>query len=87
MQLFHSRLRLAAEIFNFSEFDGFRGTSFRARRLQSDFLSVIAEGAFEGATIFLIALHDSKWTRRHAVAAPVADIWLNENSAEFGPHD
>src|SRR5205823_11392887 len=87
MQLFYSRLRLAPEIFNFSELDGFRRASFRARRLQSDFLTVVAEGAFEGATILLIALHNPKWTRSDAVATTVADIRLDENSAEFRPHN
>ena len=55
--------------------------------LQSDFLAVITEGAFEGAAVFGISLHHAEGTVHHAIAATVADVGLHEDAAELGAHD
>ena len=87
VQLFHSLLSLLAKVFNLSKFYRLGWASFRAGRLQSDFLAVVTECAFEGAPIVWITLYDSERTGRDAVPAAIANIRLNEYSAEFCAYD
>src|SRR5512140_1345541 len=78
-QNFDAFLRLASQIVELPEFDGFRGASFGAGWLQSCKLSIRAEGALEGAAISFIFFHHTEGTSNNTVRAAVAYVRLNED--------
>ena len=83
----HAFLRAIAKIIEFTKLNGLRWAYFGAGGSQSNFLPVVAEGAFEGATVLRISLHHSEGARHYAVRAAVADIGLDEDAAELGAND
>ena len=86
MQLLQAALCRLAQTFDVPELNGLSRASFRAGRLQSNFLAVVAKCALERPTIFIIAFHDSKRTGGHTISAAVTNVGLNEDSTEFGAH-
>src|SRR5215471_10033232 len=85
LELFEPSPGLLSKIGELPELDRFRWTNFRACWLQTNFLTVIAESALEGAAVFLIPFDDTKWTGGYAITATVANVRLDVNSAELCP--
>ena len=59
----------------------------RACRSKSGLLAVVAERAFECASVFFIALNHPKWAGDNAIRATVTDVGLHIDAAELGTHD
>jgi hypothetical protein len=86
-QFIQSLMGGTAEAFQLTKLDGLGRTRFGASRLEARVLAVVAEGAFEGAPIVLVAVHNSERARDYTVRAAVADVRLNKDAAELGAHD
>src|SRR5512132_618256 len=76
MKFFDTRLRRGAQCLQVAELDGLGGTSLRACRNQACLLPVVAERAFEGATVDGVLIHNAERTGDHAVSTAIADIRL-----------
>jgi hypothetical protein len=50
-------------------------------------LAIKAEGTFEGASVFLVALHDAEGACGNAICASVADIGLKIDAAKLGANE
>jgi hypothetical protein len=55
----------------------------RTSRLQAHLLAVIAEGAFENATIVVVAFDHAERASDYAISASVANVRLKEYAAKF----
>jgi hypothetical protein len=73
-----------AQFVEWAELDRVGGTGFRAGRLHPDFEAVVAQRAFPRASVVLALVDDAIRARRDAVAAPVADVFLDDDGAELG---
>src|SRR5437868_2631804 len=87
MQRFHALAGPLFQFFDFAKFNRVCGASLCARRLESVFLPVVAQGALPRSSIFMIAVNDAEGTARNAVAAAVANVLLHVHRAKLGAHD
>src|SRR3954454_16421660 len=75
------------QLLDITKLDRLRMASFCAGRNQSCFLPVVAECAFKRTAIVWILLHHSERAGNDAVSTAVANVRLDENTAEFGTDD
>src|SRR5204862_2224203 len=75
------------QLFEIAEENRLCRTRLRARWDLARFLPVVAERAFERASVIRTAIDHAERTRDDAVAAAVADVGLHEHAAEFGADD
>src|SRR5437762_12590254 len=76
MQLRHSRLSFGTKLRDLAKFYRPGRARMRTRWHHARLLAVIAEGAFEGATVILITLDNSEWACNNTIRAAVANVRL-----------
>lgn len=87
VQFLKALICLRMQLFQVAELNRLCGTGVSTGWLESGHLAVSAEGAFEGATVVLILLDHSERATDNAVSAAIANVGLNEDSAELHAHD
>jgi len=86
-QLGHASICPPSQLIEIAELDRLCRARLRARRLQARLLTVVAERALERASVRRTSIDDAEGACDDAVPAAVADIGLDEDAAEFRPHD
>src|SRR5207245_10918927 len=77
--------RPAAQLVERAELDGLRRARLGAGRVETTLQAVVAHGALPCQTFVLPPVVDPEGARRHAVAAPVADVLLHYDRPELRP--
>jgi hypothetical protein len=77
-------MRSLSKLFDRAELNGSGGTRLGARPGHLIALTIVAKRAFVRVTIGRTSRDYSKWTRRHAVTASVADVVLDVDVGKFG---
>ena len=87
MQLFHALVGVRPQLIDLAELDRGSRARFRAGRLHSIFLPVVAERALPSAAVVGIAIDHAEQTPGDAVAAAVTDIRLDVDRVKLGADD